>query len=621
MSCRLRPGPDRFCPRLERLECRTVPAVTIRLDYRFDTSGFFDDSQRREALERAASQIGPLLNDQLTAIVPSGGNTWQASFFNPSTGTTTVLQNPVIPRDELLVFVGAAPIGSVELGLASAGGFSASGTKEWLNTVRARGQTGALETPKLDFATWGGMVTFNSTSPWYFGADRPATNQYDFTSVALHELMHIVGFGLGEPAFTRHVSGDQFVGASVVATVGGSVPVVGNPADHWASGTRFQGQVSPMVPSLGAGEKRSLTQLDYAALHDIGWEVSGFPPRSTGITQPRIPIAVTPPGSPPGAAVGEFTVGGGTSTGSVSYRYTSAGHLVATPLPASTPAMTDLRVVTADVTGDGFPEQILGTGPGTSSLVRIIDGRTGTEIFRIQPFESEFTGGIHVAAGDLTGDGVAELIVSPDVGGGPRIQVYQVSTRRLLADLYGINDPEFRGGVRTAVGDINGDGKADLVVAAGAGGGPRIAIFDGPSLLTDSPVKILGDFFALEERLRNGAYVAVADLNGDGFAELIVGAASGGGPRVVAFSGRDLSAHRPREVVNLFVGDTDSASGVRVAAIDVDADGWPDIITGSEPGGEGRVKVFAGRDLLRGRHRPMFELQRDDWIESGIFVG
>ena len=319
--------------------------------------------------------------------------------------------------------------------------------------------------------------------------------------------------------------------------------------------------------------------------------------------------------------MGEFTVGGGTSTGSVSYRYTSAGHLVATPLPASTPAMTDLRVVTADVTGDGFPEQILGTGPGTSSLVRIIDGRTGTEIFRIQPFESEFTGGIHVAAGDLTGDGVAELIVSPDVGGGPRIQVYQVSTRRLLADLYGINDPEFRGGVRTAVGDINGDGKADLVVAAGAGGGPRIAIFDGPSLLTDSPVKILGDFFALEERLRNGAYVAVADLNGDGFAELIVGAASGGGPRVVAFSGRDLSAHRPREVVNLFVGDTDSASGVRVAAIDVDADGWPDIITGSEPGGEGRVKVFAGRDLLRGRYRPMFELQRDDWIESGIFVG
>lgn len=621
MSRCLRPGQLRFIPGLQQLECRRLPAVTIRLDYRFDTSGFFDDPQRRQALERAAAHIGSMLNDPLQAIVPSGGNTWNASFFNPTVGTTTVIHNPVIPENELLVFVGAAPIGSVELGLASAGGFSATGTAAWLDTVRARGQAGALKTPKTDFATWGGMITFNSTSPWYFGIDHPASNQYDFTSVALHELMHIVGFGLGEPAFTRHVSGDQFHGPSVLAAVGKPVTVVGSPPDHWASGTSDQGQVSPMVPALRPGEKRSLTRLDYAALNDIGWEVYGFPPRSAETERISGAIAETPPGSPPGSAVGEFVIGVGTPSGVVSYRSTSTGELQALPATEPMSISADLRVATADVTGDGIADQILGTGPGTSSLVRIIDGQTGSEIFQIQPFESGFTGGVHVTAGDLTGDGVAELVVSPDVGGGPRIQIYQVSTRKLLADLYGINDPDFRGGVRTAVGDINGDGRLDLVVAAGAGGGPRIAIFDGPSLLSRSPVRILSDFFAFEERLRNGVVVAVADLNGDGFAELIVGAGSGGGPRIAVYSGRDLSAHRLHQVGNLFVGDSASLSGIRVAATDVDADGWPDVIIGSGPQGEGRVRVFAGRELIQGRARSILELQNDDWTESGIFVG
>ena len=51
---------------------------------------------------------------------------------------------------------------------------------------------------------------------------------------------------------------------------------------------------------------------------------------------------------------------------------------------------------------------------------------------------------------------------------------------------------------------------------------------------------MFGDFFAFEQTLRNGVFVAAGDLDGDGFAEVIAGGGPGGGPRVLALSGTDL---------------------------------------------------------------------------------
>ena len=48
-----------------------------------------------------------------------------------------------------------------------------------------------------------------------------------------------------------------------------------------------------------------------------------------------------------------------------------------------------------------------------------------------------------------------------------------------IARFLGIEDANFRGGARSAVGDVNGDGTPDLLVAAGFGGGPRVAVYNG----------------------------------------------------------------------------------------------------------------------------------------------
>jgi hypothetical protein len=173
-----------------------------------------------------------------------------------------------------------------------------------------------------------------------------------------------------------------------------------------------------------------------------------------------------------------------------------------------------------------------------------------------------------VAAADLTGDGQAEIVAGADEGGGPRVVVFDGSTvsgtatPTTLDDFLAIDDSNFRGGVRLALGDINGDGTADLLVGAGFGGGPRIAAFDGASLAQGQQVKLFPDFFAFEQGLRNGAYVSVGDVNGDGCGDLVFGAGPGGGPRVLELDGKTALAGQQDQLASFFAGDPSSREGV-----------------------------------------------------------
>jgi len=86
----------------------------------------------------------------------------------------------------------------------------------------------------------------------------------------------------------------------------------------------------------------------------------------------------------------------------------------------------------------------------------------------------------------------------------------------VLADFFGIDDPNFRGGARVGVGDMNGDLKADVIVSAGFLGGPRVAGFDAQSILSGNPTRLFNDFFAFEDTLRNGTLEALAVWLQDG---------------------------------------------------------------------------------------------------------
>ncbi|MBX3399933.1 MAG: PQQ-dependent sugar dehydrogenase [Gemmataceae bacterium] len=287
--------------------------------------------------------------------------------------------------------------------------------------------------------------------------------------------------------------------------------------------------------------------------------------------------------------------------------------------------LSDVRVARADVTGDGVAEIIAGNGPGGPPTVLVFDGTSNEFIAEIAAFESTFTGGVLVAAGDLDGDGIAEIVVSPDVGGGPRVRVFRNGDAgNVLFDFFGIDDPNFRGGARVSLGDLTGDGRNDLLVAAGIGGGPRIAGYDGLSIAAGNPARIFADFFVFEETLRNGAVIATGDVDADGFADLIAGGGPGGGPRVLVLSGANLVQSNAHQILsNFFAGDENARNGLRVGAIDLEGDSFADIVVASAPGESARIAVYRGIDAIFDGNPSPFRLHAafDDGFTGGVYVG
>jgi hypothetical protein len=286
------------------------------------------------------------------------------------------------------------------------------------------------------------------------------------------------------------------------------------------------------------------------------------------------------------------------------------------------------------VDGDGIPDTVAVTGPGTAIRVTVLSGKGGSVLVApFDPFEgSFFAGGGFVTAADLNGDGKAEVIVTPDQGGGPRVAVFTVAngSTTLAASFFGIDDANFRGGARAAAGDVNGDGVPDLVVSAGFGGGPRIAVFDGKSLLTGSPQHLVGDFFAFEPVLRNGAFVAVGDLDGDGYGDLVFGAGPGGGPRVLAVSGKQLldiggTAAVNVPIANFFSGDVNGRGGVRVALKNTDGDRQADLVVGTGGGQASKVRVYPGKNTAGVSGEPTGFTDLDPFggavLADGVYVG
>ncbi len=355
--------------------------------------------------------------------------------------------------------------------------------------------------------------------------------------------------------------------------------------------------------------------------------IEGITGSSKTVTLSVLAGAVTDSAGNPSLAVGPvtivttppftrgFSIGGGAGQSQPYFTVDESFTVKSGIVPFESGFTGGVRVATADVNGDGTLDVIVGSGPGRANEVRVYDGLDSAKVLlSLNPFEVSFTGGVFVAAADFDGDGKSEIIITPDQGGGARVQILALTSQfvssggdtlelqlgtKTVADFFGIDDPTFRGGARAGAGDITKDGTPDLIVSAGFGGGPRIAGYDGKSIGM-TPVKIFADFFAFEETLRNGAFVAVGDLNGDGFGELLIGSGAGGGPRVRAFSGKDLVLGKQTEVANFFAGDPSSRGGVRVAATDFNADGIFEVITALGDGGSSRVKLYNAAAVLAG---------------------
>lgn len=235
----------------------------------------------------------------------------------------------------------------------------------------------------------------------------------------------------------------------------------------------------------------------------------------------------------------------------------------------------------------------VGSGAGRPAQVNVYDAQTNALLGIITPFGGRFTGGARVATGDLNADGIEDIVVSAGPGGAPWVEVYNGATLKLATKMLAYA-PSFTGGVFVATGDVDGDGRCDLVTGAGEGGGPHVRMLSGADLFPSSPNRPTNgpsvaqrNFFAYSEQFHGGASVAVADVNHDGYADIVTGAGAGGAPHVIVFSGKDGT-----ELQNFFAFDSSLRTGVSVAAGDIDGDGVVELVVAPMTGGVPRVGVY-----------------------------
>ena len=115
---------------------------------------------------------------------------------------------------------------------------------------------------------------------------------------------------------------------------------------------------------------------------------------------------------------------------------------------------------------NSLPRNIIVTGAdaGGGPHVRVFDAQSGLEWLSIVPYHPSFLGGVRVATGDVNGDGVQDIVTTPGAGGGPHVMVFDGRTGGAIASFLAY-DPGFTGGLFVAAGDVNGDGRADIITA------------------------------------------------------------------------------------------------------------------------------------------------------------
>ena len=300
--------------------------LTIRVDYRYDQSGFFNNPEARSAMEAVAARWSRIIDQSLMAVNSIDDDTDRRFLLiNPSTGNEVEVSSAAgrssdqlhkagapaadeywdgisLPSDVWILFVGARNLDALALGGAFGGGTNFNTVFDEEDNLLNRGfNSGAGSLTVL-----GGNIAFDSSVDWHFKClEAPPIGKVDFYTVALHEMGHCFGMAsTGVVEWSNLINGTDFIGANALAAyaedmevTATALPVTGGAGRfdyHWEDGEiqskifllgepnlnstvgEDQLQEALMSSTLrlsGGARRRELTNVDVGAVKDLGWSV------------------------------------------------------------------------------------------------------------------------------------------------------------------------------------------------------------------------------------------------------------------------------------------------------------------------------------------------------------
>ena len=302
---------------------------------------------------------------------------------------------------------------------------------------------------------------------------------------------------------------------------------------------------------------------------------------------------------------------------------------------------------TSDFEGTQDSYMVLGARAGSAPWVNVWRA-DGVAYASFLAFGESFTGGVQVAVDDLNDDNSIEVVATPGVGGGPQVRVFTVSGA-LINDFFAY-DESSRQGVSATLGDVTGDGVEEIVTAVGAGVSNDVIVFDqdGTELsrftvegfqegtrfvvsvadvdndwekeiiiaaqnkepriaIYNSDVTRLVDFLAYASTMDAGLTLSSGDFDGDARDEIAVGPLTGGAGHVRIFN------YIGALWKEFFITEVTDGGGANIAVADIDVDGQWDIVTAPH-GHAGSVQVWTPDGTFMGEIKDIVP-------EAGTWMG
>ncbi len=228
---------------------------------------------------------------------------------------------------------------------------------------------------------------------------------------------------------------------------------------------------------------------------------------------------------------------------------------------------------------------IVGAAQGMQPQVKIYtsDGKLKKSFYA---YEKTFLGGVRVAACDLNGDGVDEILTAPGPGYRPYIREFNASGKQVLWKQIWALDGKTKNGLNIACGDLNGDSKAEIIAASDVGSG-HMTIHQGKG-------SRIGNTWPFGRAWRGGIVLSTVDNRGTGRVDIAAATQTG------AAQIRLLNEHGKRVGPTILPYAAGTKNGVLISAGDVNGDRIGELIVSQLNGTTSRIRMYgqAGAQLL-----------------------